>query len=183
MADKIDSFEPGTTNMSQTRRQIHWAAQVFTATKDYDITAIELRVAKTGSPGPLYIEIQGVDGDNKPDGNILMAGSLAEGSIPASEDWSGQIAVAGASPGLTEGNKYAIVLNAKDSPGAGNEVNCYGRQTSEMYAGGDLAMSSDSGSSWIVYDQDLWFRTYGEEAVVGGGQGGPAPLLVAQGVI
>jgi len=59
---------------------------------------------------------------------------------------------------LIEGEKYTIVVNAKDVVG---EAELYwSTRTDNPYANGDRYASADSGESWTIdEDDDVWFKT------------------------
>lgn len=137
-----------------------WIAQSFTASKNYEISSIRLKVWKLGTPEGeyLYLSIRKVEG-GLPVGSDLTTGSIATADlyIGATGRWE-EISLTPYR--LEEGQEYAIIMW-----GDGHNLNDFRwRRDVESTYYGTYFESSDSGSSWTgYYTLDLMFETYGTE--------------------
>ena len=143
-----------------------WGGQHFTVgnvgtNENFTITQIGLKLDKTGSPGTLNVDVYAVDGtDGDPTGVSLSSGTLAEGDIPASENW---VNISMSQYTFREDTQYIFVFKATSgdiSNKVGVSVN-----TSGGYTGGYLKLSADSGSSWLdgLSAYDVAFQIYGNQ--------------------
>ena len=157
------------------------SAMTFTPQVTHQITSVELRVYKEAGfdPGDIIVEIQGVDGSNEPDGNVLATASL-DGNLWLSaqpgviHEW-----VFGAPAVLTALTQYAIVIYGNDIYTSGRIFVRYNDFWTPHYDDGDFGSSSDSGSSWaMVTAKELEFYEYGIEGSGGGDGGGNLPTDV-----
>lgn len=135
-----------------------WRGQTFTASSNYDLTSIKIKVYKTGSVGNTVVEVYATSG-GLPTGSALSTGSIANTSLSFSATWT-EITMSAFSP--VSGTQYAITVHSTGST-------CWWRRdaTSPTYAGGTAISSSDSGSSWSSSPTlDYMFEVYGTSSIV-----------------
>lgn len=143
----------------------NWMAQTFVAGSTYNLYAIALRLALyTTNPNQTFvIDIQGVDGDGKPDGTPLVQVTKDSAALPGINYWKPHL---GANPWtiitfdgtleLTSGTTYAIVCHATTNSGI--VVNWTGQESAKT---GHFHESRDDGSTWTQWDNwDLAYQTY-----------------------
>ncbi len=141
-----------------------WGAQTFTASANYAIHSVKLKLYKIGSPGNITIHIQGVDGSDLPDNTDLAAGTYDGDSLGAATGaWVEIILTSPAN--LTSGTKYAIVIKALS--GDSNNTLCWRRDiSSPSYTNGSDKWTIDAGVTWNdTTNYDLMFETYGRAQV------------------
>ncbi len=147
---------------------VYQQAQTFTignvgADEDMDITSVIIKIFKLGHPATLTLEIQDVDGNNKPDGNVLSTGSIGDADVGTNATWE-EISMSSAT--LNFNTQYALVLS---SPAGDTNNKFWWRvdTSSATYGGGNYLASADSGSSWTaVSTWDFMFEIWGETAAV-----------------
>jgi hypothetical protein len=130
-------------------------AHVFTATSAYTITKVELNIYRVGNVGTVEIEIQGADGSNKPDGNILASGTIESANIGLTRSYVE--CTLGDGTALSNGVLYAIVLHGDSLSGANYVLNSRGGNDGD----GVSWYSTNSGSSWnLIPTNEFGFKTY-----------------------
>lgn len=157
----VDSYTTG-DDSQRSVYQANWEGQSFTASQDYDISSVEIKVYKSGSPsGDLTVSIRATDGSGLPTGGDLASGAIACSSITdtsAPGDWY-EITF-GAAYSLSSGTKYAIVVRAT-SANSSNRIFLRADSSSPSYGGGNLVISSNAGTSWSnASTWDVVFKTY-----------------------
>jgi len=143
-----------------------WAAQTFTASKQYVITSVKIplyRYSPTNYGYTLVVSIKAVDGSDRPTGADLCSATMNTNDIAAGENWTEFDFGAGTE--LTEGVSYAIVGRVLAAEYCTAEWVGYG---ADGYEGGGLHWSATNGASWDTegdYTQfELCFETWGEVA-------------------
>ena len=139
-----------------------WGMQSWTTTSAYTISAVGLYCYKFGSPGNITVSIRAVDGNGKPTGGDLCRVTVADSVISAFPTRAWYTFTFSSSYALSNATQYAIVFRATSGSGF-HYFGPFGYGSSG-YAGGGLATSPDSGSSWSIVSSanDLDFRIYGE---------------------
>lgn len=137
-----------------------WVSQSFTTSGGFDLTRVSAKILRAGSPGDVVAVIKATDGNNKPTGSDLATSNVVNGNgftTDAEGEW---IDFDFGTPAtLSAATKYSIIIKAL-SGSSSNKVQ-WRRDTGNGYAGGTLAYSTNSGSSWTVQSKyDLLFRTY-----------------------
>lgn len=164
--DTADQVEPG-----------QWLAQTFTASVDYTITSVKLKLYKNGTAtGDILVGVFATT-DSKPSGSALVSVSLTATEINALSGDPGAFYEMsfGAGTSLVQGNLYAIVL--QDDGVSHNNSAVWRRDAVASYTGGVAYYSDDDGSTWVGLgggvNSDFMFETYGipdeEEPPAGGG--------------
>lgn len=139
--------------------QTRWIAMTFTASKDYDISSVRVKVHKLGTPvGTATLAVRAT-ASSKPTGPDLAFGTFDGDALGASPgEW---IEIALNTPvSLTMGVMYALVMRA---PSAGATNYCVWRDdiTSPLYPGGTYNYSTNNGSTWTIFSTaDFMFETY-----------------------
>lgn len=154
--DGTYEYESYTTgdNETATIYGANWFAQTFNVTEAFKISAMRLKLSKTGTPGALTVSLRDVDGMGKPTGVDLVSASY-EGT-GTSTGWY-EITMP---TYRLETDEYAIVVRAIAGD-AGSYISWYYDPTG-VYDGGACVSSSDSGVSWSVdEDKDLMFQMFG----------------------
>lgn len=147
----------------------NYFAQTFKAGLSGTLDTIKLWMSKSGSPVNLVIEIQGEDGNDKPDGNVLASAEKIPSDIPTGTAFAEEITIDFSSPAsIVSGTKYSIVLHQKNDGGSGgNEYVVFDDNNTNQYADGIRLWSGDSGSNWTkIATKDIYFKTYVEPPVI-----------------
>jgi len=139
-----------------------WVAQTFQAGSSYSLGKIELLLARVGDAedlGTITVDIQGVDGDGKPDGVSKGSTTITPTDIPEGSgayDWVS--AVFSSTVSITLGDSYAIVLHASGANVSDYILSRY--LNPGDYDNGATIWSTNGGASWSVLGYDNQFRTY-----------------------
>jgi len=143
---------------------VNWYAQTFTPSTSHTITSVKLKLAKSGSPtGNLTVAIRATDDDGKPTGDNLCSGAKDATELTTTPTWY-EITLGSGTPLLTS-IKYAIVVSCPTA--TDGNMPLWRDKSTGGYAGGSMANSSDSGSSWATSpDIDFMFEEWGEPTVV-----------------
>lgn len=160
MATKYEENADYSTSNVSSIYDDKWIAQTFTPSVSHSITRVKLVLGKALSPGDLTVSIRATDGNGQPTGSDLASGTQVEADIPTV--WSGtQVFVDFSSPAtLIADTKYAIVCRALTGD-VNNKVNWY-KKTSDVYAGGNVETSTDSGAAWSASSShDAAFEEWG----------------------
>jgi len=122
----------------------HVFAQEFDAVCDYKISGIRLRFETSGdavSGASIQVSVQGVDGEGKPDGNVLWS---ASGNVSLAKYSSEYFWFDGTPYQLTFEQKYYIVITGV----SGNNLYIKGYSYDSIPYG--FRTSTDGGSTWSV---------------------------------
>ena len=136
-----------------------WAAQTFTPRNAINITAISIKVFRTGSPGTLYVSIVKTDALGLPTSAEVSSGTIDANTFSSSSPgtWK-NITMTEAT--LSKDKIYAIVLHI--GGGVADWVAWRCDRSSASYPRGLYAESGNAGISWISYsDSDFMFIVYG----------------------
>jgi hypothetical protein len=133
-------------------------AQTFIAPDDFDLTRVELSVARSGAPTAEVLEIREA-ADDTPTAKILgtakVPGSdLGTSFAVKSFDFPSKIR-------LTKGTKYALYIYGEGVDTTTNFVHVQIKKA-DTYPNGQILVSGDSGASWVKPGYDAWFIIYGE---------------------
>lgn len=146
---------------------VNWLAQTFTVpTGITTITRVGLQMKMSNTPvDPIQVSIRATSG-NLPTGSDLttaVSRSIAPELGSSSVRW---IYFDFATPvTVTPGSVYAIVIRLASSSGS-NTVDVAYNSGGNVYTGGQVATSSNSGSSWSgATNDDVSFRLYGHTGV------------------
>jgi len=149
--------------------QFHWRGQSWTTTSAYTLSRVEVNIQKLGTPGTVYVLIQGVADLGLglvPDGSTIASGTIDVATISTSYGFVPcdlTVPVA-----LNNATQYAIVVHV-DPVDAGNSITW--SLGDDLYAGGAAQYDNNGGNSWDgPKDADLGFKTYSGEG--GGAAGG-----------
>lgn len=137
-----------------------WRAQAFTASQSYNIGSVKLLLYRDGTPGTVTASIRAVDGDSKPTGADLASGTYDGDTLATDTAGEWVEFTFASSTALTNATVYSIVVKATTASGV--TLVRWRVDTSSGYAGGGLAASSNSGSSWgaVSGSIDGMFETY-----------------------
>jgi hypothetical protein len=145
--------------------------QSFTPSTYHTITSVKLLVKRgdTDDIGNLKVEIKAADVNHKPTGAALCSGTADNTSWA---NWGWIEITLGAGANLNAGTEYCIVCSYEDSGDSAWSATAAG---SNVYAGGVLSYSSNSGSTWTqTAGSDYLFEEWGDEIV--------APTVTTQAV-
>jgi hypothetical protein len=135
-----------------------WAAQTFTVpVVGYIIEGASINIRKVGSPpDALTVSIRATDSDGHPTGSDLTSGTISALSVNGSE---GFIDVIFSSPcTLSSNTKYALVIYS-----TGESLSSFYSwwiRRSDVFPGGNLEQSVNSGSTWTSQPWDASFELY-----------------------
>lgn len=127
-----------------------WISQTFTATEDYNAVGVNLKLYRKGYPGTVTISLRAAD-SNEPTGADLVSGTTSGNSL--TDGYGGEWRYISFSEvqEVTTSSQYAIVVRAPTGD-LSNKVYWRCDKTSPTYTAGEVAGSTDSGSSWVTYD-------------------------------
>lgn len=145
---------------------VYWA-QTFTVAVAHNLDQIDLMISRSEdsdpSPGIVTLDVQGVDGSNKPDGASLGSATLNGDTF--------QIDVINGGPGtslqswlfsspipLAIGVRYAYVISVAGPDGCRMDFDNEG----DPFANGEQLRTNNGGSTWTAHaNDDMWFKEYG----------------------
>ena len=139
---------------------VNWFTQTFTTTTSHTIEYVRLKLYQEGSPGILEVQIQGVDGAGKPDGDELTSG-IINGTVLAAASPGNWYRIDVDSYTLDSAEQYAIVVRGT---GTSNANNIHWRKdgSAGAYTGGQAGASTDNGGTWTMdADDDYMFEVWG----------------------
>lgn len=87
-------------------------AQTFQASVSYDINSVKLKLYRSGSPGTITVELQGVSGEN-PDANVLATGTTDGDTLTTNTAGEWREITFAAPYSVVSGTNYAIVVSAQ----------------------------------------------------------------------
>jgi hypothetical protein len=138
-----------------------WRAQVFTASSNYNIESIKLKIYNYGGSGDtITVSIRAVSG-GVPTGSDIDGVTATKSDADIDQSGPGQFEefVLSAPISLTSGTQYAIIVR-------GDTLYWRVDGSSPTYSGGTSCYSTNSGSSWTSYSAgDMMFETYSGVAV------------------
>lgn len=142
-----------------------WVAQTFTASSNYNITSVKLKlwhVNGGGAVGTVTVSIRATSAGS-PTGSDLTSGTI-DGSTIGTASPGAWFEAALTSYALTSGTKYAIVIRAPTCAFA-DRLAVQRDVSSPTYTDGSEWFSGDSGSTWVEdASTDLLFETWGDAA-------------------
>ena len=143
----------------------NWAAQSFTATADYTINRVEVKLRNVvGTPSAISVGIYPY-GNGSPNIASLLCNGTITGVLDTFRQGVWYECSLGDGADLTALSEYAIVLSSPTS-----DVNNYAgwrRQDPGTYPDGTGLRSVDSGVNWLVGVYDFMFITKAEDAYSG----------------
>jgi photosystem II stability/assembly factor-like uncharacterized protein len=150
--DQINTFSTGFI-ISPFLNGNNWYAQTFTAGDNGRLMSVDvlLSTASGGTPGTVTVEIRNTSGSS-PGSTILASATLG---VFSSTPFIFYNALFASPPTVTIGTKYAIVRHANTGGPFRSLV-----KGSDSYSGGGVATSTNSGTSWSLFTDDMWFNTY-----------------------
>jgi len=143
-----------------------WVAQTFTASGSYSISSVKLLAYRVGTVSLLTVSLRDTTAGS-PSGADITSGTLDISTLSTSASGVWVEVVFSTPYALSSGTQYAIVIRTNGA----NSTNCMRwrrDQTSPTYAGGLVAFSSDSGSTWDITSfagSDGMFETYSPDVV------------------
>jgi hypothetical protein len=136
-----------------------WRGQSFTTVGGFDLTRITLLLWKGGSPGNTTVGIYATS-EGIPTGEALATKTVADTGITTDQGGSWYNFDLAAPLTLSAATMYAIVLSAPDG-NISNYVSWRRDASSPTYAGGEVFVSTNSGSSWASASTvDYMFQLY-----------------------
>jgi len=160
-----DAVPAGNLGIFDTPDVSRRVAQTFTAGVGGTLDQVDLQLALVGAPGPLTVQIRGVDAGGQPSATVLASATLPAASISADTAacplgcW---VSVPLPPSASTAGTSYAIVASVGATTGADEVQWAFGGS----YAGGEGLLSGDRGATWDAAGVDLGFRTFVTPAAV-----------------
>jgi hypothetical protein len=139
-------------------RGAFWLAQTFTASDNYTLSSIRLKLYRINLPGTATISLKATTA-GKPSGADLATATFDGNTLPINEGGTWLEYEFDSAAALTSGTVYALVLRAP-SGSLINTVRWRADVSSPAYTGGSLCDSGDSGSTWnIRTEYDALFDT------------------------
>lgn len=152
-----------------------WYAQTFTAESNHSVTSVKLLLYRVGSPGTVTVSIRDTSGGH-PTGSDLTWGTI-DGNTLTTSGLGLWYEIALTSYDLTSGTKYAIVVRAPGGSSA-NYLRWRCVQPAPTYTGGNLELSTNSGTTWTSKTHiDFMFEVWGERPLEVGGEVYPVNKL------
>jgi len=130
-----------------------WRGQTFTTTTECNITNIVFEMRKIGNPGEFTVEFFNVDVNEDPTGAPLGHKDINGSNLTTDPEWY-NISL-NHTVHLSASTMYSFVVDAQDGD-ASNRV-YFGVDATNPYAGGNVKLSSDGGSSWTDSTADMDF--------------------------
>lgn len=142
----------------------NWIAQTFTtSTSSINTTSVKIKVKRNGTPSTITIGIQALDVNSKPDGTDLTSGSLDYTDLidDGDTEW---ITIPLDDYTLSTSTTYAMVIREA----SGDSSNKYQSRikTTGTYSGGNILISTNSGSTWAAGSSDILFDLYGDTETI-----------------
>jgi hypothetical protein len=164
-AAQKDAFTTATTGYTAITNTT-WETQTFTATSDYLMNSVRLKLHISGNPGQVTISIYNVDPiTTMPTGSPLVTATLGSWhSSGITTDPAGAIVVIPFLTALpiTSGTVYAIVVRSQFHGLRWHKVSAGGYDT------GTAGHSTNSGAAWTVDTSDFYFETWATNAFIRG---------------
>ena len=154
-----ESFETGENGAATMFGATWYTAQTFTPLTSHTIEEVQLYLATSANPGTVTVSIKATDGPGKPTGSNLATDTIAGSGVSISPTYTWKSFTFGTPISLLSGTKYAIVLRAAFDQGGA--IFYWRWNSSGGYSRGQYLLSTNSGSSWVGYGNDCYFREYG----------------------
>jgi len=122
----------------------------------FNLSSVNIKIFKTGTPGNLSIEIHETFNDGTPKGTAISSGTIAVGSVGTVTGTWYEISMSTAT--LKANGKYAIVLSATTS--TGNTYN-WRVDAGGGYAGGNTWENDETAGEWAATAGDAMFEIVG----------------------
>ena len=158
----IDYYNTNDDNILNFGRTIKQLAQTFTASQNYDIGSVKVKIFDNGagSEDDITVAIKATAA-GLPTGGDLATGTIAQGDVPTGSPGSFTECILDSSISLTNGTVYAIVLRCDSGTGASDRFSWRSDATSPTYGNGQACQSVNTGSSWSALSTfDMMFETY-----------------------
>lgn len=175
MAQKFE-YNDGPGNQNATCYAGNYVGQGFTPSITHNLTQVKIWIKGGGLTGTYTVEIFAASG-GKPTGAALSSGTV---DIATALDTAYSLVTFNMTAlELVASTQYVITARCD----AAN--NCpWSRDSTGIYGGGVAQYSANAGATWnLLSAMDQLFEEWGELPTVPAGSGGPAALLIAQGVI
>lgn len=134
----------GGDDAAQSIYSANWTAQLFTASDNYPVSGVELKMNRAGDPSTVAVSIRDVTG-GVPSGADLASGTLdGDDFTTGTGNWE-EVSFSDTYD-LTSGTQYAIVVRA-----TGGDIDNYvgwRYDSTGSYTGGYARFSDDSGVVW-----------------------------------
>ena len=139
---------------------VHWAAQTFKPSTTHYIVSVKLKLHRVGSPGTLTVSIRNASVEGVP-GTIDRATGTTDGNT-LTTDTAGEWRTVTFSSSYRIANTliYAIVIRGLSSDNT-NKVFYHRDVSSPTYTDGEVLLSSESGSNWLIQAHDMMFEEWG----------------------
>jgi len=140
-----------------------WLAQTFTATAEYTVTSVKLKLFRTGSPGTITASIRATDEGGLPTGSDLQSATGTTDGNTLTDTGSGEWRefTLSASVPLNVSTQYAIIIRISGGD-TSNKFWWKYDDSSPTYTTGNIAYSANSGSSWTEsLTRDFMFEVWG----------------------
>ncbi len=125
----------------------------------FEIAQIKVKLFKDGTPTITQTwEIQGVQPDGKPDGNVLSTGTFDTSLTEATPGSWHTIVMSSAT--LQTNQKYALVGKDGHTSASTNYIS-WRKDGTNVYTGGEIWESTDAGASWALKLGDFMFQIEG----------------------
>lgn len=159
MATLITSYTTGDDVFKRIYGLLAKGGQTFTVGDDYDLTSINMKIGKEGSPpADLTVELYATDGDGLPTGSVLATGSIAAADI-TDGNTGGWYDIPMTTYLLESGEKYAFTLQSTGGSSGTDYIFRY-QSSGATYADGSYL--NYSGGNWVDFaSTDGMFEVYG----------------------
>lgn len=155
----FESYTTGDTTQGRAYGN-RYPGQTFTPLAAHNISKVNLKLFRKGTPGTAIVAIRATDGEGKPTGDDLCSGSTNANTLPSSAPGEWREITLGAGYNLSASVKYAIILKIPD--GDSNNYVDWRLDSTGTYPRGNYVYSTTGGSTWLYYaDYDLVFEEYG----------------------
>lgn len=136
-------------------------AQTFTASENYTVTSIKVKIFRAGSPGTVSIGIYATDESGHPSTHLSSVGFNGNTlTTDTAGEWK-EVTLGGGGQAIISGTKYAIRISGGDSGSVyvGWRVDSAGA----TFTDGNREHSTDNGDNWTAYtDEDLMFEVWAD---------------------
>jgi hypothetical protein len=146
---------------------VNWVSQTFTVgttgtNVNHYITSVKLLMGRNDNPGTINVSIKTVNATGCPTGINLTYGTTNGDTLPVYPAGEWREIVFNTQYLLASSTKYAIVVRAPSGSGTKRVEWFY--TNANPYAGGNLAISENTGITWTKYTlNDCAFQEYGTE--------------------
>ena len=156
-----DQYTSGDDDSSAVQGADDWLVQTFTASVDYTLRGVRLKLLRSESPGDITVSIRNVVDGDLVGGDVLL-GTLNGNAITTESDGEWYWILLGSGHGLEKGVQYAIVIRALEAIGDAY-VKWREQKFGNGYPGGKRGSSGDAGDLWTMNDEaDEMFEVYGD---------------------